>query len=165
MNQTMNKTGIKFMNLNFFIYGDPKGQPRPRAFARKMGAKYVARVYDSDVADEWKRAVDLAIVKECLESKPIFDSESAFDVEAHFFMRRPKSHFSTNGVLKQKAQTLHVQKPDADNLIKLVLDRITRSEKIWCDDSQVSHLTVAKYWADKDENVGCNLTLQPLSTT
>jgi Holliday junction resolvase RusA-like endonuclease len=46
-----------------------------------------------------------------------------------------------------------------------VLDRITRLELIWRDDSQVAYLTVAKYWSDKDENVGCNLTLQPLSTT
>jgi Holliday junction resolvase RusA-like endonuclease len=148
------------MNLNFFIPGDPKGQPRPRAFARKMGAKYVARVYDSDVADEWKRAVDLAIVKECLESKPIFDSESAFDVEAHFFMRRPKSHFSANGVLKQKAKTLHVQKPDADNLVKLVLDRLTRSEKIWRDDSQVSHLIINKFWSEHDAGIGCQIVIR-----
>ena len=43
--------------LAFTVTGEPKGQPRPRAFARKMGAIHVARFYDSDVADEWKRAV------------------------------------------------------------------------------------------------------------
>jgi hypothetical protein len=30
--------------MNTFIFGDPKGQPRTRAFARKMGAKHVARM-------------------------------------------------------------------------------------------------------------------------
>ena len=152
--------------MTFFIHGDPKGQPRPRAFARKMGAKYVARVYDSDVADEWKRAVDEAIVAAFLASNLGIGQESnyksAFEVVATFWMRRPKSHFNAQGFVKPSAPIRHAQKPDADNLVKLVLDRISHSDLIWDDDSQVAYLTVAKYWADKDENVGCNLTLQPI---
>lgn len=154
--------------MTFFIHGDPKGQPRPRAFARKMGAKYVARVYDSDVADEWKRAVDQAIAEAFLASDLGKGQESnyksAFEVVATFWMRRPKLHFNAHGFVKPNAPIRHAQKPDADNLVKLVLDRITRSDLIWRDDSQVAYLTVAKYWADKDENVGCNLTLHPFST-
>lgn len=148
--------------MTFFIHGDPKGQPRPRAFARKMGAKYVARVYDSDVADEWKRAVDQAIIKAFCEHKPAFEDHKPFEVVMTFWMRRPKSHFNAHGFVKLNASIRHAQKPDADNLVKLVLDRITRLGLIWRDDSQVAYLTVAKYWADKDEDVGCNLTLQPI---
>jgi len=59
--------------MTFFIFGDPKGQPRARAFARKMGAKYVARMYDSDVADSWKRAVNVALVKAINEHKPEYN--------------------------------------------------------------------------------------------
>ena len=155
--------------MTFFIHGDPKGQPRPRAFARKMGAKYVARVYDSDVADEWKRAVDEAIVAAFLASNLGKGQEShyksTFDVVATFWMRRPKSHFNAHGFVKLNAPVRHAQKPDADNLVKLVLDRISHSDLIWRDDSQVAYLTIAKYWADKDEEVGCNLTLQPFSTS
>ena len=150
--------------MTFFIHGDPKGQPRPRAFARKMGAKYVARMYDSDVADSWKRAVNVALVKAINEHKPEYNKDGAFEVVATFFMRRPKSHFNAHGFVKPNAPVRHAQKPDADNLVKLVLDRITRLELIWRDDSQVAYLTVAKYWSDKDENVGCNLTLQPFKT-
>ena len=148
--------------MTFFIHGDPKGQPRPRAFARKMGAKYVARVYDSDVADEWKRAVDQAIVREFILRKPAFVEGQPFEVVATFWMRRPKSHFNANGFVKPSAPVRHAQKPDADNLVKLVLDRITRSELIWRDDSQVAYLTVAKYWSESEQEVGCNLTLQPI---
>jgi Holliday junction resolvase RusA-like endonuclease len=153
--------------MTFFIHGDPKGQPRPRAFARKMGAKYVARVYNSDVADEWKRAVDQAIVAAFLASnlgigRQESHRKSTFEVVATFWMRRPKSHFNAHGFVKPSAPVRHAQKPDADNLVKLVLDRITHFDGIWDDDSQVAYLTVAKYWADKDENVGCNLTLQPI---
>ena len=150
--------------MTFFIHGDPKGQPRPRAFARKMGAKYVARVYDSDVADDWKRAVDAAILKSCREKQFTTDDKTPFEVVMTFWMRRPKSHFNAQGLIKLTSPIRHAQKPDVDNLVKLVLDRITRSKLIWRDDSQVAYLTVAKYWADKDENVGCNLTLQPLTT-
>jgi Holliday junction resolvase RusA-like endonuclease len=148
--------------MTFFIHGDPKGQPRPRAFARKMGAKYVARVYDSDVADEWKRAVDKAIVIAYSEHKPAFEDHRPFEVVMSFWMRRPKSHFNAQGFVKPSMPMRHAQKPDADNLVKLVLDRITRSKMIWRDDSQVAYLTVSKYWAEKDEYVGCNLTLQPI---
>jgi Holliday junction resolvase RusA-like endonuclease len=130
-----------------------------------MGATHVARMYDSDVADAWKRAVDQAIVKAYSEHKPAFEDHKPFEVVATFWMRRPKSHFNAGGFVKLNAPIRHAQKPDADNLVKLVLDRITRLELIWRDDSQVAYLTVAKYWSDKDENVGCNLTLQPLSTT
>jgi Holliday junction resolvase RusA-like endonuclease len=149
--------------MTFFIHGDPKGQPRPRAFARKMGAKYVARVYDSDVADEWKRAVNVALVKAINEQKPIFNAEGTFEVVASFWMRRPKSHFNAGGFVKLNAPVRHGQKPDADNLVKLVLDRITQHQGIWRDDSQVAYLTVAKYWAGRDEDVGCNITVQLLT--
>ena len=148
--------------MTFFIHGDPKGQPRARAFARKMGSKYFARMYDSDVADDWKRAVDQAIVLAFSEHKPSFVEGQPFEVVATFWMRRPKSHFNAHGFVKLNAPIRHAQKPDADNLVKLVLDRITRSNMVWRDDSQVAYLTVAKYWAGKDENVGCNLTLQPI---
>lgn len=152
------------MSITFFIHGDPKGQPRPRAFARKMGAKYVARVYDSDIADEWKRAVDSAVLKACREKQFVTDDKTPFEVVITFWMRRPKSHFNAQRLVKLTAPIRHTQKPDADNLVKLVLDRITRSELIWRDDSQVAYLTVAKYWADKDDAIGCNLTLQLLTT-
>ena len=148
--------------MTFFIHGDPKGQPRPRAFARKMGAKYVARVYDSDVADEWKQCVDNAIVREFILRKPAFVEGQPFEVVATFWMRRPKSHFNAHGFVKLNAPIRHAQKPDADNLVKLVLDRITRSNMVWRDDSQVAYLTVAKYWAGKDDDIGCNLPLQPI---
>jgi len=43
--------------ITFFVPGEPKGQPRPRAFARKMGDKFVARVFDAATAEGWKGAI------------------------------------------------------------------------------------------------------------
>jgi Holliday junction resolvase RusA-like endonuclease len=144
--------------LNTFIYGDPKGQPRARAFARKMGAKHVARMYDSDVADAWKRAVDLGIEREQIVS--LVDPVGAFDVKLTFFFRRPKSHYGKGGHVKASAPVCHVSKPDADNLAKLVLDRITRGGQIWRDDSQVAKLRVEKYWAITDARIGVYLSVE-----
>jgi len=136
------------MRLELDIYGDPKGQPRPRAFTRKMGARFVAGVYDSDVADEWKAAVDAAI-----DAKKWLPQIGAATATLHFWFKRPKSHFNSKGILRQSAPVLHIQKPDADNLAKLVLDRLTKAG-VWSDDSVVIMLTVTKGWAG-DRAPGC----------
>lgn len=146
--------------MTTFIFGDPKGQPRARAFARKMGAKHVARMYDSDVADAWKLAVDLGIEREHKAQPVVLDPVGAFDVKLTFFFRRPKSHYGKGGHVKASAPVCHVSKPDADNLAKLVLDRITRGARIWRDDSQVAKLKVEKYWAITDARIGVYLSVQ-----
>jgi Holliday junction resolvase RusA-like endonuclease len=74
-------------------------------------------------------------------------------------MPRPKSHHGANG-LKPSAPKFHVGKPDADNLAKLVLDQITRSGRIWRDDSQVVRLVVEKRWALVGESAGCVLRIE-----
>jgi len=123
-----------------------------------MGSKHVARMYDSDVADAWKRAVDLGIEREQIVS--LVDPVGAFDVKLTFFFRRPKSHYGKGGHVKASAPVCHVSKPDADNLAKLVLDRITRGGRIWRDDSQVAKLTVEKYWAITDARIGVYLSIE-----
>jgi len=146
--------------MTTFIFGDPKGQPRARAFARKMGATHVARMYDSDVADAWKHAVDLGIEREHRAQPLVLDPVGAFEVKLTFFFRRPKSHYGKAGHVKASAPVCHVSKPDADNLAKLVLDRITRGGRIWRDDSQVAKLSVHKFWAITDARIGVYLSVE-----
>jgi Holliday junction resolvase RusA-like endonuclease len=146
--------------MTTFIFGDPKGQPRARAFARKMGAKHVARMYDSDVADAWKRAVDLGIERQHRAQAVVLDPVGAFECNLTFFFRRPKSHYGKAGHVKASAPVCHVSKPDADNLAKLVLDRITRGGQIWRDDSQVARLRVEKFWAITDARIGVYLSVE-----
>ena len=138
--------------LHFFIRGEPKGQPRPRAFARKMGAIHVARFYDSDVADAWKRAVYLGVV-EAANKAGWQVTTGPVSVTLRFAMPRPKSHFGARG-LKSSAPQAHVGKPDADNLAKLILDQATRTERIWRDDSQVVEMHAVKGWAF-EQDAGC----------
>jgi len=138
--------------LSFFVRGEPKGQPRPRAFARKMGSIHVARFYDSDVADAWKRAVYCEVL-EAANKAGWQVTTGPVSVALRFAMPRPKSHFGAKG-LKPSAPQAHVGKPDADNLAKLILDQATRTERIWRDDSQVVEMHVVKGWAF-EQDAGC----------
>ena len=142
--------------LAFTVAGEPKGQPRPRAFARKMGSIHVARFYDSDVADEWKRAVQIVVLDASIVHKwPLTLGPVA--ISMCFSLPRPKSHFGAKG-LKASAPVHHSGKPDADNLAKLVMDQITKSGKVWRDDSQVVSLRVEKLWASGNES-GCSVLI------
>jgi len=142
--------------LAFTVTGEPKGQPRPRAFARKMGAIHVARFYDSDAADEWKRAVQIVVLDASIVHKwPLTLGPVA--ISMCFSLPRPKSHFGAKG-LKASAPVHHSGKPDADNLAKLVMDQITKSGKVWRDDSQVVSLRVEKLWASGNES-GCSVLI------
>ena len=142
--------------LTFQVTGEPKGQPRPRAFARKMGNVHVARFYDSDVADAWKSAVQIALLEMATQTRWEL-TLGPVAVELRFAMPRPKSHFGAKG-LKPSAPVHHSGKPDADNLAKLVMDQITKSGKIWRDDSQVVSLTAHKLWASGNES-GCSVLI------
>ena len=142
--------------LAFTITGEPKGQPRPRAFARKMGAIHVARFYDSDVADDWKRAVQIVVLDAAIVHKWLL-TLGPVAISMCFSLPRPKSHFGAKG-LKASAPLHHSGKPDVDNLAKLVMDQITKSGRIWKDDSQVVSLTAHKIWASGNES-GCSVLI------
>lgn len=134
--------------IKLVIHGEPKGQPRARAYAMKFGNKYSARMYDSETADAWKAAVDAALKKET--AKDAAPSSLGFGVEMFFYFKRPKSHYKKNGELNSKAPEEKVSRPDADNCVKLILDRVTRCGKVWHDDSQVVRLFVVKSWSEGD---------------
>lgn len=145
--------------LRFWIPGDPKGQPRPRAFARRMGAHFVARMYDSDAADAWKAAVDAQLV-EIARTHSLQPFAGRCSVILQFYFQRPKSHLRTNGMVKDSSPGPHTSKPDLDNLAKLVLDRITRNGRFWGDDAQVDMLAIGKEWAKAGEAGGVLVTIR-----
>jgi Holliday junction resolvase RusA-like endonuclease len=149
------------MNFDIFIHGHPKGQPRARAFARKMGAKFVARMYDSDTADAWKAQVRESVLTQA-NAQALQAIEGPFEVVLVFNFQRPKSHFLTSGALGKGRVREHLQKPDADNLAKLVLDVITRLQRCWKDDDQVVRLVVEKRWAPDFKLPGCQLGVTAL---
>lgn len=144
--------------LSFVARGLPKGQPRARAFARKMGAAYVARMYDAGTADDWKQSV-----WEAMQAALLVGDWQKTDLPVHaalvFVMPRPKSHFRANQTLKDSAPRFPKAKPDIDNLVKLVFDVMTRSERVWADDSQVIACLAEKKYAAPNESPGAIITI------
>ena len=125
--------------FRFWAPGDPKGQPRPRAFSRNG----VARVYDPGTAEGFKAQVAIGARESGLAGAKI---EGPVEVTIDFHFRRPKSHSTKRG-LRPDAPIFHTSKPDADNLAKAVLDALS-TIGAWGDDAQVSDLTIGKRYSD-----------------
>jgi Holliday junction resolvase RusA-like endonuclease len=132
------------------IEGEPKPQPRPRAFRR---GQFVG-VYNPTNADAWK--VRCAVTAHDACGKPF---AKAVRVALWFMMPRPASHRKKNGALRSSAPAKHVQRPDVDNLAKAVMDAL--SGIAFKDDAQVVELIVGKQWAE--EAHGCIVTVEEVN--
>ena len=134
-------------HVAFYVPGEPKAQPRPRAFAR--GGK--ARVYNPHTSNEWKARVAIAAAKH-FAADPIGKSLA---MQLNFRLPRPRSHFGKDG-LKPSAPVLPTGKPDIDNLAKAVIDALV-GVGVLDDDCLVCLLTVTKRYADV--NPGCDIEM------
>lgn len=142
--------------ITFDVIGDPKGQPRPRAFAFNGHA----RIYNASTAEGFKSQIALAAKPHI----PFVPFRGALRLNLMFRFRRPQSHFKASGLLVAKHSGMdHTQKPDLDNLAKAVMDAMN-TLKFWEDDAQICQLMLWKAWATDDQMPGCIVTLQALSS-
>ena len=113
---------------DFFVYGIPKAQPRPRM--TKTG-----HVYTPDSAQEWKETVS----DECLaRRRPIIMSPVKLTVTFYFPVpktsKRLEMHYP------------HTVKHDSDNLLKAVMDAMTDA-RVWKDDALVFAHKAEKWYS------------------
>jgi Holliday junction resolvase RusA-like endonuclease len=136
------------MKIDMFVKGTPQPQPRGRAFVRANGKPGV-RTPKKGAHVKWRHLVQVAAFMHRTR-QPM---TGAVYVDLVFHMPRPKRHFRTGkraGELLPAAEHAHhTQTPDIDNLVKLVMDVLTRFEA-WGDDCQVDSLKAEKRWADPD---------------
>ena len=128
--------------VRFFIAGEPKGQPRVKAFVRGKHAG----VFDPGTADGWKLLVRSEASR---AGGPNFTGPVALSLV--FWFQRPAAHHKSSDrarELKPNMPCNHVSKPDADNLAKAVMDALTNLGTYWRDDSQVARLTIDKRYVD-----------------
>lgn len=80
-------------------------------------------------------------------------------LEVHFIFRMPrlKSHYRTNGELKQNAPSAPIVRPDALKLARCAEDALTGV--CWHDDSQIVVERLVKLYSDKP---GMTVTITPL---
>jgi Holliday junction resolvase RusA-like endonuclease len=128
----------------FNVQGEPKGQPRPRAFVNKKTGR--ASVFDSGRAEGWKGAVALA-AKPYLPPEPL---DCPLRLTVAFFFPRPKRLMRA----KDPTEAIpHTAKPDADNALKAVMDCMTQIG-FWHDDALVYSTVVVKYYCAKGQRPG-----------
>lgn len=127
--------------IQFFVQGEPKPQPRPRAFARKMGDKFVARVFDAGTAEGWKAQIAVA-AKPFLPAEPL---DGPIALRVTFNLPRPKAHLKKDGSVKDGAPLWHTSRPDLDNYVKAVCDALTQIG-MWRDDNQVADMSLRKQY-------------------
>jgi Holliday junction resolvase RusA-like endonuclease len=140
--------------IQFFAAGIPKAQPRPRAFARFIGGKAVARVYEAGTAEAWKGDIARAAQRH----RPARPIEGPIRVDIHFIFPRPKR------LLKKKSpagRIEHTAKPDRDNLDKAALDCLT-TLGFWPDDAAVCKGGPEKSYAAIGEQPGAHFIITPL---
>lgn len=144
------------MRVSFNVRGVPKPQPRPRAFARKMGdGRAVARVFDAGTAEGWKSAV----VAAGAPHRPASPIEGPIDLRIHFVMPRPKR------LMRKKDPDGPLPcptKPDLDNLVKAVKDAMT-VDGWWRDDAQVVSHRCAKSYAEKGGATGAWIMVETVN--
>jgi Holliday junction resolvase RusA-like endonuclease len=136
----------------FSVDGTPKGQPRPRAFARKVGGRYVARVFEAGTAEEWKSRVVVA----ARPYRPQTPIGGPVAVQIEFHIPRPKSRCRKRD---PEGFIPCVSRPDIDNLAKAVLDAL-QQDGWWRDDAQVMYLEVTKHYHPKSGAAGAKLMIQ-----
>lgn len=135
------------IQLTFKIPGEPAGLRRHRTRAQQMGSRVVFRQYDppANVANKATIAQHAVLAMRSAGAS-MFTGPVGLRVVARFV--RPKSHFGTGrnaGTLRIAAPTIHAQKPDCDNLLKLVCDAL--NGVAWRDDAQVATVQVRKHWS------------------
>lgn len=140
------------MTASFFVPGEPKAQPRVKAFRR---GKFTG-VYTPKTADKWKQDV----AKAWLENGAPKFGDGPLQVGLYFTIARPKSHYKANGLLKPSAPKEHVSRPDGENLSKGTCDQLTKCGA-WKDDSQIVRLTISKHWAHAGQG-GCAISISDI---
>lgn len=142
------------MRISFFVSGTPKAQPRPRAFARKMGNTFVARVYDAGTAEGWKSLIAMAARGHC----PKIPLAGPLCVDIDLYFPRPQRLLRAKD---PEGAIRHTAKPDRDNLDKAALDCLTQLG-FWGDDAQVCDGRVRKFYASKHGPAGARIEIQQI---
>lgn len=130
-------------------------EPAPQGSKKHIGGGRMIEV--SKRVRPWRKAVGKEAMKET--ETPI---EGACHVGLIFRFNRPKSHYRSNGQLKQTSpKYLIVKKNDLDKLVRSTLDALTGIA--FKDDCQVTNVSASKRYRNEDEEVGADIYIEELN--
>lgn len=112
--------------------------PRPQGSKRHVGNGVM--VESSKHVANWRAFARLCAVQ-AMRGQEIAGKGTPVRVVARFRFDRPQKHYNAKG-LKSDAAIFHVGKPDADKLLRALLDSM--SGVVFYDDSQVCEVAVDK---------------------
>jgi Holliday junction resolvase RusA-like endonuclease len=127
----------------FVVEGEPKPQPRARAFAMKGRG---VRMYDPGTAEGWKAQIAAGVK----DKVPFPPWSGPVEMTVVFRISRPKGHYGTgrnSRVLKKSAPKYPTGKPDLDNYLKAVMDALSMLS-FWTDDSIVVQTRCSKVYTN-----------------
>lgn len=117
--------------IRFTVIGKPEPQGSARAFyIKKLGRAVITS--DNAKLKPWRQQVS-GMAMEAMKGYQVQAAGTAIRVEARFYFDRPKS-------IKRTA--LKTTKPDADKLLRAILDALTGI--VFNDDAQVTECFVTK---------------------
>ena len=114
-------------------------QASQRIMKRKNGPQFIGKMETSK-----GRAVQQSLTALLLPHQPAAALEGPIELVVRWHFPWRKSEPKRNRALGAKWCD---KRPDADNIVKLPLDVMTRLA-FWNDDSQIARLVVEKRWAD-----------------
>lgn len=126
------------MQYTFTVDGQPQGKGRPR-FSR-----YSNHVYTDRKTHDYESLVALSFMAAYPKAVPL-DTAVSVLIVAYFGI--PKGTTKHKRQLMESGAILHTVKPDADNVIKAVLDGL--NGVVWLDDKQVTDLMIQKRYSNR----------------
>lgn len=137
---------------------DIVGLPAPKGSSRAMmrGGHAVNVPSGSNANRDKMRSWNRCIVDACLDytGAPL---TGALGLAVVFCMPRRKGDLTADGRVKADAPLFSTVKPDADKLLRALLDSLTASGRIWTDDAQVAAPIAARIYAPPGSWTGAML--------
>lgn len=152
-------------HLTFTVLIEPRGKDRPRArVIAQPGRKPIATIYTPTATEKWEKhfadGAWAALGNAKIPEGPLDVAIVAVFERPAFMSRRSKRDGSLLGGWLERAY-LHIVKPDADNVAKIVLDAL----KGWFPDQRVALLRVHKFIAGVDERPLVFVRIRPATET
>ena len=135
--------------VSFDVAGMPAPQGSMRAFVRN-GHAVVSHARRASL-EAWRIAVAQE-ARAAMHAADLFGGSLA--VRIVFRLPRPSSHTGKRGLLPS-APLYPITAPDADKLLRAVLDALTGV--VWLDDAQVGHILVRKDYAAPGQSPGASV--------
>lgn len=126
------------MEVNFTIYGEPKGKGRPR-FNTKTGHAITPK----DTVN-YETLVHMEYLSRCGNAK--FPDDAMLDMRIKAYYSIPKSKSKKQQNLMREGIVRPIKKPDMDNCIKIIADALNKIA--YRDDTQIVDCQVRKFYSD-----------------